>query len=142
MITSTTQVCFSLQGAIITLPYCFLNSEVRGVLSLHWSRFWFIILTATLFTAFPGQVAAGAQCGGQGGVPDLSHAGPGGRLGADHGRLQEEVPGHHQGGDHGAAHPDLQALPGVTNVAIKKWLRIFRGYNLRQMSCHKLSKCV
>ena len=34
---------FSLQGAIITLPYCFLNSEVRGVLSLHWSRFWFII---------------------------------------------------------------------------------------------------
>ena len=33
--------CSSLQGAIITLPYCFLNSEVRGVLSLHWSRFGF-----------------------------------------------------------------------------------------------------
>ena len=29
----------SVQGAIITLPYCFLNSEVQGVVKLHWNRF-------------------------------------------------------------------------------------------------------
>ena len=28
----------STQGAVITLPYCFLNSEVQGVVKLHWER--------------------------------------------------------------------------------------------------------
>ena len=87
-------------------------------------------------------MAAGAECGRQGGVPDHSHGPVGGGLGADHGRLKEEVPGHHQDGDHGAPHPDLETLPGVANVAIKKWLRILRRYSLRQMSFHKLSKFV
>ena len=29
---------YSLQGAILTLPYCFFNSEVQGVIKLHWNR--------------------------------------------------------------------------------------------------------
>ena len=28
----------STQGAVITLPYCFLNTEVQGVVKLHWER--------------------------------------------------------------------------------------------------------
>ena len=28
----------STQGAVITLPYCFLNAEVQGVLKQHWER--------------------------------------------------------------------------------------------------------
>ena len=28
----------STQGAVITLPYCFLNSEVQGVIKSHWER--------------------------------------------------------------------------------------------------------
>ena len=31
-------VLISLQGAVITLPYCFCNTEVRAVLRLHWNR--------------------------------------------------------------------------------------------------------
>lgn len=32
----------SLQGFVITLPYCFLNNEVRGILKQHWER-WQLI---------------------------------------------------------------------------------------------------
>ena len=28
----------SLQGAVITLPYCFFNTEVQGVVVMHWRR--------------------------------------------------------------------------------------------------------
>jgi len=35
-------VLISVQGAIITLPYCFLNSEVQGVVKLHWNR-WLLV---------------------------------------------------------------------------------------------------
>ena len=28
----------SSQGAVITLPYCYLNTEVQGILIMHWNR--------------------------------------------------------------------------------------------------------
>ena len=28
----------SSQGAVITLPYCYLNTEVQGILMMHWNR--------------------------------------------------------------------------------------------------------
>ena len=35
---SVRAVLLSTQGGVITLPYCYLNSEVQGVLRSHWSR--------------------------------------------------------------------------------------------------------
>ena len=32
------------QGFVISLPYCFLNSEVQGVVKNHWSR-WRMVRT-------------------------------------------------------------------------------------------------
>ena len=31
-------VLLSTQGAVITLPYCYLNTEVQGILMMHWNR--------------------------------------------------------------------------------------------------------
>ena len=31
-------ILISLQGLVITLPYCFCNTEVRSVVRLHWNR--------------------------------------------------------------------------------------------------------
>ena len=28
----------STQGAVITLPYCYLNTEVQGIFMMHWNR--------------------------------------------------------------------------------------------------------
>ena len=35
-------VITSTQGFVISLPYCFLNSEVQGVVRNHWSRWWMV----------------------------------------------------------------------------------------------------
>ena len=35
-------VITSTQGFVISLPYCFLNSEVQGVVRSHWSRWWMV----------------------------------------------------------------------------------------------------
>ena len=35
-------VIVSTQGFVISLPYCFLNSEVQGVVRSHWSRWWMV----------------------------------------------------------------------------------------------------
>ena len=35
-------VIVSTQGFVISLPYCFLNSEVQGVVRNHWSRWWMV----------------------------------------------------------------------------------------------------
>ena len=35
---SVRAVLLSTQGAVITLPYCYLNSEVQGVIKSHWER--------------------------------------------------------------------------------------------------------
>jgi len=35
---SVRAVLLSTQGAVITLPYCYLNSEVQGVIKCHWER--------------------------------------------------------------------------------------------------------
>jgi len=35
-------VIVSTQGFVISLPYCFLNSEVQGVLRSHWRRWWMV----------------------------------------------------------------------------------------------------
>ena len=37
-------VITSTQGFVISLPYCFLNSEVQGVVRSHWSR-WRMVRT-------------------------------------------------------------------------------------------------
>ena len=37
-------VIVSTQGFVISLPYCFLNSEVQGVVRSHWSR-WLMVRT-------------------------------------------------------------------------------------------------
>ena len=37
-------VIVSTQGFVISLPYCFLNSEVQGVVRSHWSR-WRMVRT-------------------------------------------------------------------------------------------------
>ena len=37
----------SSQGAIITLPYCFLNTEVKAALKLHWDRWWMVRTVGT-----------------------------------------------------------------------------------------------
>ena len=37
-------VITSTQGFVISLPYCFLNSEVQGVVRNHWSR-WRMVRT-------------------------------------------------------------------------------------------------
>ena len=37
-------VIASTQGLVISLPYCFLNSEVQGVLANHWKR-WRLVRT-------------------------------------------------------------------------------------------------
>merc|ERR1719468_458942 len=55
-------VLISLQGAIITLPYCFLNSEVRGVLSLHWSR-WLLVRSVGARAEFQTTVTGLGQSG-------------------------------------------------------------------------------
>ena len=39
---SVRAVLLSTQGAVITLPYCYLNSEVQGVIKLHWDR-WIMV---------------------------------------------------------------------------------------------------
>ena len=35
-------VITSTQGFVISLPYCFLNSEVQGVVRSHWRRWWVV----------------------------------------------------------------------------------------------------
>ena len=35
---SVRAVLLSTQGAVITLPYCYLNSEVQGVIKTRWNR--------------------------------------------------------------------------------------------------------
>ena len=35
---SVRAVLLSTQGAVITLPYCYLNSEVQGVIKTRWQR--------------------------------------------------------------------------------------------------------
>jgi len=35
-------VIVSSQGFVISLPYCFLNSEVQGVVRSHWRRWWMV----------------------------------------------------------------------------------------------------
>ena len=32
----------SSQGAVISLPYCFLNAEVQAAIKLHWDRWWMV----------------------------------------------------------------------------------------------------
>ena len=39
------------QGFVISLPYCFLNSEVQGVVKNHWSR-WRMVRTSLFPTRF------------------------------------------------------------------------------------------
>ena len=39
------------QGFVISLPYCFLNSEVQGVVKSHWSR-WRMVRTSQFVFLF------------------------------------------------------------------------------------------
>ena len=39
------------QGFVISLPYCFLNSEVQGVVKNHWSR-WRMVRTSQFVFLF------------------------------------------------------------------------------------------
>ena len=39
------------QGFVISLPYCFLNSEVQGVVKNHWSR-WRMVRTSQFVFSF------------------------------------------------------------------------------------------
>ena len=39
------------QGFVISLPYCFLNSEVQGVVKNHWSR-WRMVRTSQFVFPF------------------------------------------------------------------------------------------
>ena len=41
----------SFQGFVISLPYCFLNSEVQGVVKSHWSR-WRMVRTSQFVFLF------------------------------------------------------------------------------------------
>ena len=37
------------QGFVISLPYCFLNSEVQGVVKNHWSRWRMVRISQFVF---------------------------------------------------------------------------------------------
>ena len=50
-IMSMTMMIMSFQGFVISLPYCFLNSEVQGVVKSHWSR-WRMVRTSQFVFLF------------------------------------------------------------------------------------------
>ena len=50
-IMSVTRMIMSFQGFVISLPYCFLNSEVQGVVKSHWSR-WRMVRTSQFVFLF------------------------------------------------------------------------------------------
>jgi len=52
-------VIMSTQGFVISLPYCFLNSEVQGVVKNHWSR-WRMVRTVGKNTTRANSVSTNA----------------------------------------------------------------------------------
>merc|ERR1719357_1319584 len=52
-------IIMSTQGFVISLPYCFLNSEVQGVVKNHWSR-WRMVRTVGKNTTRANSVSTNA----------------------------------------------------------------------------------